>query len=126
MPIGLTSATEEATKTAAQKVDAADAATHNPLALTPRTKSFCELTLALTEKNARTLNSDDFNRLVEEYDKLEGFERYAAGVELSRIGVGWLTTLENSKDGYDDELNGYDVYCQLRSTADSATAGTFG
>jgi len=126
MPIGLTSATEEATQSAAQKVDAADAATHNPLALTPKTKAFCEMALALTEKNMRTLNSDDFNVLVEEYDKLEGFERYAAGVELGRAGVAWLATLDNDKDGYDDELNGYDVYCQIRSAGDSGTDATFG
>jgi len=126
MPVGLESATEEATQTAAQKDDAADAETHNPLSLTPKSKAFCELALALTAKNTQTLSADDFATLAEEYDKLEGFERYAAGIELQRVGVDWLTTLEDNKDGYDDELNGYDVYCQIRSADATETATPFG
>ena len=123
MPIGLDSATEQASQIAAQKDDAADAATHNPMSLTTRTKAFCDLVLAVTEKNNRTLTNDQFVDLAKEYAKLEGFERYAAGVELQRVGVDWLITLDDPKDGYDDELNGYDVYTKIRGAdGDKATA----
>jgi hypothetical protein len=81
--------------------------------------------LATSEKNTRTLTNDQFNDLANEYQKLEGFERYAAGIELQRVGVDWLKTLEDDKDGYDDDLNGYNVYCQIRSS-DAQKASTGG
>jgi hypothetical protein len=120
MPLRLDATAEEDKQAQAADVAIDSLETHNPLALSPRARSFCELVTALTQNNTRTLTQDEFAQLAEEYDKLEGVERFAAATELAKKGITWLQTLEDNTDGYDDELNGYDVYAKICAAAAEA------
>jgi hypothetical protein len=126
MPLSLDLASEDDKKAQTQAVEVDSLETHNPHALSPRAQTFCDLAIALTQNNTRTLTEDEFKSLSQEYDKLEGVERFGAASALGRIGITWLQTLENSKDGYDDELNGYDVYVKVCAAKTAEQDGGYG
>jgi hypothetical protein len=115
MPLSFDESPEDHQQAAAEDADAESLSTHNPLAPTARTQAFCDFVLMRTENNSITVDREEFVRLQEEFGRLEGFEKFAAQGLLAQKGITWAKTLEWEKDGWEDELNGYDVYVKLRA-----------
>jgi hypothetical protein len=55
MPLSFDATAEQDKQAQAADADVDSLETSNPLALSPRARSFCELVIALTQNNTRTL-----------------------------------------------------------------------